>query len=81
MSCESATSENERSLMIVTSEEEYCFLYNRQTLPQLVERLLCCGRKAPSNFEEYFTEDEELLNSDQFRSIALDMIGRRHSSI
>ena len=75
------TTDNERSLMIVTSEEEYCFLYNRQTLPQLLERLLSTGRRAPSNFEEYYTEDEESLNSDHFRSIALDMIGRRHSSI
>ncbi|HIN79495.1 MAG TPA: hypothetical protein EYN00_00305 [Planctomycetes bacterium] len=77
----SNTTEDERSLMIVTREEEYCFLYNRETLPRLVEKLLNCGRQAPSNMKEYSARDEEFLDADHFRSIALDVIGRRHSAI
>lgn len=64
----------ENSLMVVLDREEYCFLYDQASLPEVLESLLAhdgIPESTPPGF----------LNADQAREIARGVIGRAHQGI
>ena len=61
------------SLMVVLEGDEYCFLYDRPSFPELLESLL-----------EFKTPPEEEvpgLDSEQAREIARELIGQAHRDL
>lgn len=65
---------SENSLLVLLNEEEYCFLYDRPSLPELLESLL-----------EYDEEPEECrpgkLHVGHSREITRDLLGRLYQEI
>ncbi len=62
------------SLMVVLEGEEYCFLYDTPSFPELLESLLETRRRpedTPSGF----------LNVDQAREVARSVIGSTYQQI
>ncbi len=60
--------------MVILDSDEYCFLYDRQSVPELLESLLEYGQD----------EDKETpngLNEEQAREIARGLIGRIYQRI
>ncbi|MGE4618406.1 MAG: hypothetical protein AAEJ04_01205 [Planctomycetota bacterium] len=70
----------ERTLMVVSSKEEHCVLYDAADLPSLLEQLLTMGSNAPETLEEAAHRDEEVLCQDHFRCVARELLGRIHSN-
>lgn len=64
----------ENSLMVVLDREEYCFLYDRGSLPELLEAILVHDA-APDSVPPGF------LNVDHAREIARGLIGRAYQQI
>ena len=62
------------SLMVVLEGEEYCFLYDEPSFPELLETLLETKRR-PEN------TPHGLLNVDQAREVARSLIGKTYSEI
>ena len=62
------------SLMVVLEGEEYCFLYDTPSFPELLESLLQTTR-LPEN------TPTGLLNVDQAREVARSVIGKTYSEI
>lgn len=71
----------ERSLMVVSKEQEHCVLYDGNDLPSLLEHLLTMGCPPPSNLEEAANLDEESLTQDHFRAIIRELLSRKHASL
>ncbi|MFQ5654435.1 MAG: hypothetical protein ACE5GW_06860 [Planctomycetota bacterium] len=66
--------ESENSLMVIMDREEFCFLYDRPSLPELLESLLDYGvdpREAKAGD----------LTTDHTREIARGLIGRAFQEI
>lgn len=65
---------SERSVMVVLDREEYCFLYDRESFPELIETLLEqdeCPELSPPGF----------LHREHAREIARGLIGEAHQSL
>jgi hypothetical protein len=76
----------ENSLMVVTTREEYCFLWDRDCLPELVESLLGCG-EVPDDLAELSalpsveTRADRPLTIEHFRGVVRELIARRHREL
>lgn len=73
-------SPKERSLMVVSSKEEHCVLYDATDLPSLLEELLTMGSTAPETLEEAAHRDEEVLSQDHFKAVARELLSRIHAN-
>ena len=61
------------SLMVVLGREEYCFLYDKPSFPELLESLL--------EFDSIEENEPTGLTGDQAREIARGLIGRTYQEI
>lgn len=59
--------------MVVLDQDEYCFLYDGHSFPELLESLL--------EFPAERTETDRGMNSDQAREIFRELIGRVHQEV
>ncbi len=84
-SSSSGKSDPENSLMVVTTREEYCFLWAPDCLPELVESLLCYGE--PVDDESAFTPRVDPpvesradcpLTVEHFRSVVRELLSKRY---
>ena len=78
--------EPENSLMLVTTREEYCFLWDPDCLPELVESLLGYGETPDdeaelAEFPAMEVEADRPLTTDHFRSVARELLIRRYREI
>lgn len=64
----------EHSVMVVLDREEYCFLYDRGSFPDLLETLLEHDSHPDSSPPGF-------LHGDHVREIARGLIGSAHQSI
>ena len=62
------------SLMVILDRDEYCFLYDRQSFPDLLESLLEYDR-VPNE------ENRRELNGEQAREVARSVIGHTYQQI
>ena len=62
------------SLMVVLDQEEYCWLYDGSSFPDVLEELLRC-RRAPDDAEPGF------LHVDQARHISRGLLARAYQEI
>lgn len=60
--------------MVVLEQDEYCFLYDWPSFPELLENLLEFPAKEDAS-------DGRGLNSDQAREIFRELIGRVHQEV
>ena len=70
--------EPENSLMVVTTREEYCFLWDRDCLPELAESLLICGEPNtdPADLIELPVAEAQAdrpLTVDHFRTVVREL--------
>ncbi len=65
--------EKSNSLMVVLGSDEYCFLYDRPSFPELLESLL--------EFRNPPEEEPPGLDSEQAREIARELIGQAHQDL
>ena len=65
---------SENSLLVLLNEQEYCFLYDRHSFPELLESLLDYRKSADAS------EPGE-LNQNHSREIARGLIGRAYQEI
>lgn len=72
------THSDERSLMVVSNDEEHCILYDGDDVPALLEQLMTMGSDAPTTLDGAAHLDEEELTQDHFRAIVRELISRRH---
>ncbi len=78
--------EPENSLMVVTTREEFCFLWDRDCLPELLESLLECG-EVPAEANSFHplsvpeTSNDRPLTIDHFRTVARELLIRCHQAI
>ncbi len=61
------------SLMVILDRDEYCFLYERESFPELLESLL--------EYDDSSEEPTGGLNGDQAREIARGLIGHIYQTI
>ena len=72
------THPDERSLMVVSNDEEHCILYDGTDLPSLLEQLMTMGSDSPSTLDAAAHIDEEELTQDHVRAIVRELLSRRH---
>jgi hypothetical protein len=76
----------ENSLMVVTTREEYCFLWDPDCLPELVESLLGCG-ETPDDLAELSslppleTRADRPLTVEHFRTVVRELLAKRHREL
>jgi hypothetical protein len=76
----------ENSLMVVTTREEYCFLWDPDCLPELVESLLGYG-EPPDDAAAFValpaaeTRADRPLTIDHFRSVVRELLARRYQEL
>jgi len=81
-----AKPEPENSLMVVTTREEYCFLWDPDCLPELVESLLGYG-EIPDDLAELtslpalHTRADRPLTVEHFRSVVRELLAKRHREL
>lgn len=81
-----AKSDPENSLMVVTTREEYCFLWDPDCLPELVESLLGCG-ETPDDAAELsalpplHSRADRPLTIEHFRSVVRELLAKRYREL
>lgn len=78
--------EPENSLMVVTTREEFCFLWDRDCLPELVESLLGYGEPVNDlaelgSLSSLETQADRPLTVDHFRSVIREIVCRTHQGL
>ncbi len=78
--------EPENSLMVVTTREEYCFLWDGDCLPELAESLLGCGERIedPADLLELPEEETPIdppLTVDNFRAVVRELFSRSYQNL
>jgi hypothetical protein len=75
------THPDERSLMVVSKDVEYCVLYDGTDIPSLLEQLLTMGSSSPTTLDEAAHLDEEELTQEHFRAIVKELLSRSHGAL
>ena len=75
--------EPENSLMVVTTREEYCFLWDPDCLPELVESLLGYGEPPEGGFPHPMASPVESLADrpltiDHFRTVVRELLTKHY---
>ncbi len=65
---------SDSSLLVLLKNEEYCFLYDRQSVPELLESLLAFDGEPESAAEDRL----DIVNS---REVARGLLGRVYQEI
>ncbi|MGE3165024.1 MAG: hypothetical protein AB7O52_08965 [Planctomycetota bacterium] len=65
---------SDRSVMVVLDREEYCFLYDRESFPELLEAIL-------DHDEDPANSPPGFLHRDHAREIARGLLGQLHQSL
>ena len=80
------SAEPENSLMVVTTREEYCFLWDGDCLPELAESLLTYGEPTddPADLLDLPEPEGALdrpLTVDHFRSVVRELFTRYYQEL
>ena len=72
--------------MVVTTREEYCFLWARDCFPELAESLLGCGERKLDEADLLGLPTPEptrdaLLTVDHFRAVVRDLVTGIHQDL